>query len=705
MKRKTKTRKAPKTSRKTAALVLGACVAGVPVAPAFDNPEGLDYSKWFNLSGGAAIVSGDKARFQQRHQLPAGIFGGIQEFQFEEFLGDSILKIEGRSIFEGHDHLVRMELSKPDLGYFRAGFSEFRTWYDGAGGFFPPNQQWISLYDDRLHLDRGEVWAEVGLTLPDWPVLSFRYTHRYRQGQKDSTSWGETGLTGVPGATRGIVPSFRDIDERRHIFEGNARHTIGNTGLGLGLRYELSDQDNALQMRRSPGQPADRHITHREVIDTDIFNVHAFSDTRFTDQVRFTTGYSFTTLDTDIGDSRNPGLRYDDPTPFFHTRPWHVSRETAFGNMSGGSQLKQHVANLNLMLTPFEHLYITPSVRIERQDVDGAANWTEWYTGTAQPPTFRQQEVAASHDRGWTEVSQRLEARYTGIDNVALYARGDWLQGQGDLSEFRLVQPLVGGPGLIARETDDKRFHQKYTIGANWYPMRLVSFGSQYYHERRTVDYNHPVSTTAPVGGDRYPAFITEQRFITDNVNARVTLRPWNGLTLVSRYDFQLASIDTEKQLLAQAEAGERTRHMFGQNVSWSPITRLFLLGSLNYVIDRLESPANDFLINGLPLVPESRNDYWTASAGAGYALDEKTDLHANYYYLRADNYFDNSLVSTPYGADVKEHGITVSLMRRLTENLRVSAKYGFFTHRDGATGGNKNFDAHLVYSSLQYRF
>jgi hypothetical protein len=235
--------------------------------------------------------------------------------------------------------------------------------------------------------------------------------------------------------------------------------------------------------------------------------------------------------------------------------------------------------------------------------------------------------------------------------------------------------------------------------------VRLASFGVQAFHERRTVDYKHPVDTTAPVGGDRYPAFITEQRFITDGVNARMTLRPANGLNLVSRYDLRLSTIDTEKELLARIETGERTRHMFGQNISWAPMTRLFLLGGINYVIDRMESGANDFLLQGRPLVPKSRNDYWTANAGAGWVLDDKTDLHANYYYLRADNFIDNSIVSQPYGADIKEHGITVALVRRLTDNLRVSGKYGFFTHRDGASGGNKDFDAHLVSGSLQYRF
>jgi len=58
-----------------------------------------------------------------------------------------------------------------------------------------------------------------------------------------------------------------------------------------------------------------------------------------------------------------------------------------------------------------------------------------------------------------------------------------------------------------------------------------------------------------------------------------------------------------------------------------------------------------------------------------------------------------------PLGAGGQEHAITATLVRRLTDRIRVSLRYGYLTYNDETYGGNSDFDAHLVYSSLQYRF
>jgi hypothetical protein len=56
-------------------------------------------------------------------------------------------------------------------------------------------------------------------------------------------------------------------------------------------------------------------------------------------------------------------------------------------------------------------------------------------------------------------------------------------------------------------------------------------------------------------------------------------------------------------------------------------------------------------------------------------------------------------------GADGSEHGVTATLVRRLSKNLRLTCKYGYYQYDDGTYGGNRDYDAHVLYSSLQYRF
>jgi predicted porin len=85
--------------------------------------------------------------------------------------------------------------------------------------------------------------------------------------------------------------------------------------------------------------------------------------------------------------------------------------------------------------------------------------------------------------------------------------------------------------------------------------------------------------------------------------------------------------------------------------------------------------------------------------------VDERTDLQVNYNYYRADNYVNNFIWSQPYGTSMEEHGVTATISRQMTKALRASLKYGYFRNRDTTSGGHSDYDAHLLYASLQHRF
>jgi len=103
--------------------------------------------------------------------------------------------------------------------------------------------------------------------------------------------------------------------------------------------------------------------------------------------------------------------------------------------------------------------------------------------------------------------------------------------------------------------------------------------------------------------------------------------------------------------------------------------------------------------------VLDFRNDYWTASVSAGFVVDDKTDVRAEYSYYRADNYDNNSLVAQPYGMGAKEHTVGASVTRQIAKNVRLKLQYGYFHYRDETSGGHNNYDAHALFSSLQFRF
>jgi hypothetical protein len=686
----------------------------------FKPAEPGEYVNWLEFSVAHFFVNGDKAQFQRRQGMAAGTFGGIEDFHWEQKVGKrGLFSIDGRGIFDNHDYALKLQLSEPDKGYIQFGYREFRTWYDGSGGFFPGGtNHWFGLYNDELHVDRGEVWFEGGLRIPGVPELTLRYSHEFRDGRKDSTVWGDTALLGLPGPNnlRGIVPSFWKIDEERDIVALDAKHTISKTAVGAGIRYDRINYVNSLNIHRRPGeltgtatQAADRFVTQRQEFESDVWNARAFSETRFNDHVLFTSGYSFTTLDTDVGGSRIYGADYDPVyDPLFARRQ---QRDEGFLDLNGGSQIKQHVANLNLMFTPIDFLVIVPSLRIEHQDQEGESSFIETTVGAPPARTTIEEPLLNTRERGFTDVSEELEIRYTGVTNWVFYARGEWLQGEGDLKERQADDdPDSPAPtnSIILRDTDSTRFTQKYVAGINWYPFRRMNLAAQYYHKQRENDYDHIVDSTPndPANNNRYPAFLTDQDFITDDVNFRITLRPFINLTLVTRYDFQLSTIDTKADFLSEVQSGEMTTHIISQSIGWTPLARLFFQGSFNYSLDELETGANHFIGSATNnLVPSSQNDYWNASALIGYALDDKTQVQLQYSFYHANNYVDNSLFSQPYGAASEEHGITATFIRQLTKNLRWTLKYGFFKNRDILSGHHNDYTAHLVYSSMQYRF
>jgi hypothetical protein len=245
-------------------------------------------------------------------------------------------------------------------------------------------------------------------------------------------------------------------------------------------------------------------------------------------------------------------------------------------------------------------------------------------------------------------------------------------------------------------------------VGANWYPLARLSLAGQYYYKTRENEYDHPLDL-APnnAGGNRYPAYIVDQNFKTHDVNFRVTVRPFSQLTLVSRYDFQSTTFENQMDFLADEESAESTAHIFGETLTWVPFSRLYLQGSVNYVIDRTESeavPHLNPLANG-GQIQRSDNDYINATAMAGFVLTEKDDLQAQYFFYKANNYTDNSTLGVPYNSGAEEHGITASLIHRFTAAMQWTLKYGFFTATEQLSGGRDDYEAHMVYSSYRFMF
>ena len=662
-------------------------------APAPLTPEQMfeggakTYNNWIDLSAGGFVSSGNKAQFQQRHQTSGGAFGGLEDFHYQtDIAKGTTLTTDGRAIFDNDDYKVSLGVTKEKLGYARFSYSQYRSWSNGDGGFFPPNGTYYPMSGDALALDHGDLTFEVGLALDKVPKVTFKYEHTFQEGDKASTSWGPTHP--ALNVTRGLSPSFYDINEHSDILQLDVTHQIKATEFGGGVRYETTKMDDALKTDQF-GQ----EVTDRQGTTYDSFDVHAYTETWIKKNLLLSSGYAYSDLNNDFTGSRIFGSSFDvgyAPNPL----------QTDFGyyNLQGDSQLHEYVMDLNLFYRPIDSLSIVPSVRVQKEDTDASVSGIETLGINSTP-------FGASSDRSVIDVRTRLDLTYKGITNWVLYARGDWTDGQGNLNALGGPVPLNGfGTVPILQETDDNRFFQKYSAGARWYPTRGVTLDGGGYYKRNQYDYSNNQDNTLNSTFDRYPAYLVMQNFETYDGNVRLTLRPRRNVTLISRYEFQYSTINTRPDQvsgLGEVESSTMTSHIIAQDVSWTPWSRLYLQAGFNYVLSETKTPASDVT----QAILAAQNNYWTLNFTSGLVVDNKTDLKLGFFYYRADDYTDNSSAGVPYGAGAEEYGVTATLVRRITDHIRVSLKYGFSQYNDTAFGGHQDFCAHLVYSSLQYRF
>lgn len=656
-------------------------------------------ANWISFTVGGAFVNGNDAGMMRRTQTNGDFYGGIDSFQFAQDLKNSTtLTMDGHALPGLEDYEFNLDLTKTDLGYVKAGYKQFRTWYDATGGYLAgASAQTGQPFDDERYLDRSELYFEAGLRMEHLPEVTFRYNHATRDGQKDSTSWGDVAaITGVPQYK--MIPSLLGIDETTDLFELDVEHTLGNTDLGLGLVYEHVDLSNSRYTPRGGSPKGSNQVTLKDSTTMDLFATNIHSVTRFSDKAWLSFACAYNTMDTDI----DGGTR----SYVYGTGAVAGARDYSYDQMVGGSNVQQVITNLNFMWVPVTDLTVTPSLRYEHEDVDTisqfrAYNSTSWL-GAQNLGAFT----------GMDSTTGALDLRYTGISDVVLYANGEWGHESEDITRQDLKLPNE----FLA--TDSSIDEQKYVLGANWYALRCLSFAVQGFHSERDQSLDHyesnqnELKAADPGGANNFRPIMTEHNVETDDFNFRVTWRPIGNVSLVTRYDFAHNTIDnkgiawsapTPATYLPSVESGDITSQIVSESVTWSPMARLYLQGTGSWISSETSTPAN-------ATTPNTDNDYLAATLSVGYAIDDRTDINASYSYYGATNY--NAVSTLPasmaYGLNTHEHAVSLALTRILTPNMVWNLRYAFITSQtepQDQSGGFNDFTAQMISTGLQIRF
>ncbi len=695
------------TFHRSVLVLAGAGLLGLPGALGAAEPA---YDNYINFSMDHILQSGDRPGFQKQFQTKKdGAFGIEDLFITKQLKDDTTLKLQGHAMGGLADYLIDLDITKDEVGYLKFGFKSFRTWYDGSGGYWPTNGFHISLYDEDLHLDRSNLWFEAGYNKPDSVNFKLRYDLLSKKGQKDSTSWMDTGFAINAANTRYIVPTFLTFDEKRHVIDATVSKVADKTEWMLGGRYDKGDYDNGRYSRRRPLEPAtDRYVTAKEGQNYDMSQVRGSYLTQLTEQIKLTTAVSHTKIDTVLHGSRINGTAYD--ADYTNNYPTRQARDEGYfgllpGSELGESQMKQTLANISALYTPTETLRITPALRFERTEWENMVEFEET-NFAGNPPSASNEEFSADSEKDWKTYAGSVDVRYTGVKNMALNLKADMSSSSGRLKELTIAEPgTIHAATDIDRDTDLDRTTQKIATTANWYVQPGTTVAVQYYYKARQNDYQNIRDNTTS-SGDRYPAYIADQDLETNDFNIRLTWRATPTVRTITRYDYQKTTITSQDIGLAKAESMNSTQHIISESLNWTPSARWSLQGNVNYVNEILKTPAAGITGAVTNLVKNSDANYLNFSVSSNYAIDDQSDFMVDYMLYKAlGNYINNSAVSVPYGTDSKLQTCSFGWNRRLDRRTSVNFKYTYAKNEDTASGGTADYEAHLFYAKLQYRF
>ena len=723
-----------------ATLALSAFGAGNSAAeadafPLFDN-------NYITVSGQGASLNGDKAAFQARTQQSKSGNYGIEDLRIGKDLSkDVTVQIDGKALGVTDDYLGSVLLTKNDVGSVEFGYKRFRTYYDGVGGFFPVNNQWMPLGNEALHVDRGQFWFDAKVTLPNKPVFEIRYTNELRDGMKDTTIWGGTDITGIPNVlpnpnpagtnqlltnvpTRKLVAGVTQIGERHQILEASVKQKIGNTSFELKL---TGDEVNNLDTRivlNSPGEvkpfpsPTAQTViagrdynnqvlyTQFDGIDAKTLGVMGTTETVLSPALTLRTALGYQLLNSDISGGR-PLLTLT-PTPAAPAGVI-VATDKHFG-LIGGTRSKVYTGKIALDYKAAKDLNINIALRGEDLYTKSTAYYialASAQSGSSGAITYTSTPNAESSRIKEQVLTPALDIRYTGIQNIALYASASDRINSGD-ERLLSVNALTAAVGGVANN-DTSENYGNYTLGANWRESASLTLRGELFRKNHLTKADG-YSTNL---GDNYAL---ENQFT--GVKLTSIAKATDTVSATTRYIYQKGKMQVTGFLpgYEQYDSMNATNHTISETIDWNPKPQFYAQGNLNLVYNVIDTiyptaggtPATATVAgyDSNKIVQNSNNNYVTVSVLAGWVIDKEDDFQVQGNYYRADN--GNTALAywtMPYGVVAKDYSVTVGLKHKFDAKTVGNFKVGYFHSDNQTTGGMTNYRGPLVCVTLERAF
>ena len=728
------------TLRRSAGLICaGAMLAAPSIRAAANDTPGQadafpDFESYIKISGQTPFITGDTAAYASRAGTPSSGAAGIEDLYYTRDLNDTTtLTVNGRALAGTDDYLADFKVEKDKLGSIDAGYSRFRTFYDGVGGFFPQSDTFYRFSPESLHVDRSKGWVDLKLALPNRPVFTFSYKNEARTGMKDSTEWGAVinplavvtkgALVGtaLPVNTPYIAPNAITMDEHHSSFTAGMDATWGSTTETLRLIDDHVNNSDGKGYVRYPitNVTADPTVVVTDDVETRVSNSFKLineTETKLNDRWTFNTGFSYLHLTSTDGGTWI--------TPSYNATANGVYNTQTASNIYGSSKFDDYAATFSFDYKPAKDWLIKMAYRQE-YDVTGSSGGFQTTALASTAKTISSQYVTTSEDVTYSRYFERvetpeLEIQWQALKNLMFYGSADdrinqdnqhWINPYAAVATWGTgVVTNSGAPiGSVFFQEADQTY-QTAKLGANWNPTSFLTFRAEVF---RKSDQNQFAGANNIVGTASYGA-LYENGFTLTGIKLTLVLKPTSTLSFTTRYQPQSGTMSVFGNPVNGGDgvhdvtSGKVKGEMISEMVNWTPNQTVYLQGTVNLVYNTLQTSDPYVVVSTNPYVPppfiNSDNNYVTGNGLCGFVVDKADDLQLRVTYTKANDY--NPQIATggmPYGAGFLEESATATLKHKFSDKLLGELRAGYLRRTDDTTGGFTNYRGPLVYASLTY--
>lgn len=628
-------------------------------------------------------INGNESKFRETLNVAGDGAFGVTDFGFLVDTSDrGTLEVGGSVWDDPNRYDVELTYNRRDLGYLRAGASNFRTYDNLLGEVYGPFDLQGFTLGRALERDHQRAFVDIGIQVPDLPEFTIGYDYFGVDGAKSLLEYGTYAET-VDGdfVSRAIRPSYKLQDHERHRLELGVKGTLGGVLIEDSAQINWVDLDSfrVSDSSFSPGVVEAEQST--EIRDR--FDYRQTANTiRFEKQAKpwlfVSGGHLYSNL--------NGQGTFSQTT---------LSPTGAFGAFEGpigqSLTLDQHsqVMNANASFGPWEGWTLTSGFQGEWLRQLGQGVVINFPGGPAEASRSRYEEFRAQ---------EKILARYTKLKDSVVYFEGNFIQEGGEQRES-----LENG---LFRITDSDNLTREAVAGFEYSPRRWVSLNIKGRHRQRRNDYDHLADTSFGAPDDGYPAYILDRDERLDEIKTRLSLRPHRQIKTTVSYQYE--DRDYENTTVADSFTGspggelrtaDQRAHVAGASISYNPIPRLSLHSYATYWNSRIRTEDQ----GALAVVP-FKGDVYSVSSGLTYSLDKKSDLTLSYAISEADYGQSNVDYTVPAGTEFRWSRLRSRVNRRFSKNVIAGLEYAYYDYEDPAALSLSDFDGHGVFVTMEWR-